>query len=188
MEDRLRPMSARVRWSALSIAILFVLTPTSRAAAGAWTLAPGDFNAEIRGSWFSSDTYHDAVGSRHPLVGGGLWEERSLAFRADLGFAPSKWLRWLGVVSAVGGMKSAPMNLILEVPAVSVSRKLGDPNVRELPTATGLGDALLGLRLPIRNGRFGSAIEVVWKAPLGYDRSRHLSVADSAAAGDTDGD
>ena len=182
-------MSARTRWYALSIAILFVGAPASRAVAGPWTLAPGEFYSEIRGSWQSSDTYHDSEGGRPPLFGGGLWEERGLASHSEFGFRAPKWMGWLGVFSAIGGMKDAPMNFLVEIPVQSVTRRLGDAaGSRDLGTATGLGDALIGLRLPVTNGKVGAAIEIVWKAPLGYDRSQYLTRADSIAAGDNNGD
>ena len=168
MEVSLPPMSARQRWLVLSIVIL-VLACGTRAFAGPWNLVPGEFYTEIHGGWFSSDTYHDPNGGRRFLAGGGLWEQRSLASHSEFGWKPK-------------------LNFILELPMVSVSRRLGAAAGRELPTQAGLGDALVGLRYRIARGSTAAAIEVDWKAPLGYERDRFLTHADSVAAGDISGD
>lgn len=166
MEVPLPPMSARLRWFVLSI-VMSSLTAGSRVQAGAWTLAPGEFYTELRGGWFSADTYHLPDGGRHFLRGGGLWEERSLTSYSEFGWKPK-------------------LNFIFGIPLVSVSRR-PDPDRRELFTQTGLGDAQIGLRYRILNGRSAAAFQLDWKAPLSYDRSGYLSHADSVAAGDSTG-
>src|SRR5262245_22095109 len=166
MEAPLPLMSVRKRWLILSIAIPFVATG-SPASAGPWNLAPGEFYSEIHGGWFSSDTYHPQDGSRAFLAGGGLWEQRSVTWHSELGWKPK-------------------LNFIFELPIVSVSRELSD-RTHELPTQTGLGDAILGLRYRLKSGRSAAAVQLDWKAPLSYERDGFLSHADSAAANNHSG-
>jgi hypothetical protein len=165
-------MSARIALPVLGLAALASLTLDQRAFAGAWTPAPGEYYSELRGGWFSSDGYHDENGDRWFIHGGGLIEQRSLLFYNELGWKP----RW---------------SLVLGIPLVSVTRRFGAAGGERVPpTVTGLGDAVVGLRYRIANGRTGAALELDWKAPLSYERSRFFPVtrADSIAAGDTDGD
>lgn len=160
-------MSARARCFALSI-LFSLIGLVSRAQAGPWSLAPGEFYTELRTGWFSSDTYYDQNGNRPSLIGGGLWEQRSLTSYTELGWKPK-------------------LNFIVGIPLLSVSRRL-DPDLRELPTQTGLGDALFGLRYRLANGHTAAALEVDWKAPLSYERNGFLTHADSVRAGDHNGD
>src|SRR5262245_25971285 len=163
------PMSARIHWSILSIAIPLLATTASNAAAGAWSLDPGEFYSQIHGSWFSSDTYYDQHGDRAFLHGGGLWEERSLVSYNELGWKPK-------------------LNFILGIPVKSVTREMGGPQPHELATVTGPADGLLGVRYRLANGRRAMALELDWIMPLSYERDRFLTHADSVAAGDTNGD
>jgi hypothetical protein len=136
-------------------------------AAGAWQLAPGEYYSEIRGGFFSSDTYHHHDGFRRYLAGGGLHEERSLLSYNELG--------WTNRLSFIVG-----------IPVLSVTRRtLDDP---QPPTATGFGDALVGLRFGLANGRTAMALELDWKAPLSYERDRSFSRQDSIRFGDATGD
>jgi hypothetical protein len=160
-------MSARTRWSVLSI-VTILLAVGTRAHAGPWSLAPGEFYADLRGSWFSADGSHDANGDRARLFGGGLWEQRALNLHAELGWKPR-------------------LNFLLDLPIVSVSRTR-DPGLRELPTQTGLGDGVFGLRYRLMNGPAAAALQLDWKLPLSYERDRILTHSDSVLAGDVDGD
>src|SRR5215831_20684414 len=162
-------MSARIHWSALSIAISLLAATATNAFAGAWTLEPGEFYSQIYGSVFSSDTYYDQHGNRAFLYGGGLWEERSLVSYNELGWKPK-------------------MSFILGVPVKSVTREMGGPEPRELATATGPADGIIGVRYRLANGRRAMALELDWITPLSYERNRFLTHADSVAAGDTNGD
>jgi hypothetical protein len=162
-------MSARIHWFALSIAIPLLVTTASNAAAGAWSLDPGEFYSQIHGSWFSSDTYYDQNGGRAFLHGGGLWEERSLVSYNELGWKPK-------------------LSFILGIPVKSVTRQMGGPEPHALATATGPADGLFGLRYRLANGRRAMALELDWIPPLSYERSRFLTHADSVAAGDSNGD
>jgi hypothetical protein len=167
MEVALPPMSARTRWPVLSI-LLLSLTVGHRAHAGPWSLAPGEFYSELRGGWFSADTYHAPDGGRLFLAGGGLWEQRSLTSHTEFGWKPR-------------------LNFVFGIPILSVSRTL-DPDRRDLFTQTGLGDAQIGFRYKIFSGSAAAAFQVDWKAPLSYERSGFLTHADSVAAGDASGD
>jgi len=167
MEVPQPPMSARLRWFVLSI-VMSLLFPGARAHASAWSLAPGEFYSELRGGWFSADTYHDPNGDRAFLAGGGLWEQRSLTSHTEFGWKPR-------------------LNFIIGIPVVSVSRTLS-PDHRDLFTQTGLGDAQIGFRYKIFSGPAAAAFQVDWKAPLSYERSGFMSHADSVEAGDSSGD
>jgi hypothetical protein len=160
MEVMQPPMSARMRWSVLWIA-LALLGVGPRAHAGAWNLAPGEFEADFRGSWFSADTYHDETGGRKFIVGGGLWEQRALDFHTELGWKPK-------------------LNFLLDLPVLSVSRRL-DPGFPEVPTQTGLGDLVLGLRYRLMSGSTAAALQVDWKLPMSYERN-HFLPSDSTLA------
>ncbi|OGF16695.1 MAG: hypothetical protein A2W00_14545 [Candidatus Eisenbacteria bacterium RBG_16_71_46] len=161
-------MSARtaVLWTVLALPLL-LLVP-AHALAGAWIPAPGESYSELRTGAFTADGYHDLDGARAPLPGGGLSEQRSLAARNEFGWKPR-------------------MSFFLTLPAVSVTRRTGNGAFER--TETGLGDAVLGVRRLIAGGgRSALAIELGWKAPLGYDGD--LSPHDSrgralAVTGDT---
>jgi hypothetical protein len=170
-EEFLLLMRTRFALSAGSFALLAVICSTLPAHAGPWSLAPGEYYSEFLAGWFSSDHYHDANGDKWPLAGGGLWEERSLLSYTELG-----WKKHL--------------NFVLGIPAVSVTRQFGQAQqaVHPVPTATGLGDALVGFKWRLANGKTAAALELDWKPPLGYERSRFFAHADSAAAGDFNGD
>jgi hypothetical protein len=160
-------MSARLRWFVLSI-VLSSSFLGARADAGAWSLAPGEFYSELRGGWFSADTYHDPDGGRRFLAGGGLWEQRSLTSYTEFGW-------------------KTHLNFLVGIPVVSVSRTL-NPDHRDLFTQTGLGDAQIGLRYKLSNGRSATSLQLLWKTPLSYERNGRLTHADSVAAGDVSGD
>jgi hypothetical protein len=162
-------MSARTRRHALTFLMFFSLSFASRAFAGAWSLAPGEYYTEIRGGWFSADDYHNQNGDKLFLTRGGLWEERKLVSYSEFGWKPR-------------------VSFILGIPIQSVTRRFEDTGVRPLPTQTGLGDGLIAFRYRLASGRRAAAIQLDWKAPFGYERDRFLLHADSVAAGDTNGD
>jgi hypothetical protein len=132
------------------------LVLVSPAIAGPWSLAPGESWTELRGGFHSSDTYHDQNGDRASLAGAGLIEERSLTWSGELG-----WRKRL--------------SFVYSVPFVSITRRLGDysgaTDPDALPTATGFADAVFGFKFNLRNGPSSAAIELDWKAPLGYERN-----------------
>ena len=160
-------MSARAALSAVLFAIAVLLASTPSARAGAWSLAPGEYYSELRGGGFSSDHYYDQDGTKLPLARGGVWEERSLTSYTELG--------WKKKVS-----------FVLEIPAVSVTRRFGlAAGGTTVPTATGLGDVTVGFRWKLANERRAAALELDWKAPLGYEKDQFLTHADSVEAGST---
>ena len=164
-------MRTRLAPSVVSFALLALLCSSLPAFAGPWSLAPGEYYSEMLAGWSSSDFYYDQEGAKRPLAGGGLWEERSLLSYTEFG--------WKKRVS-----------FVLGIPALSVTRQFGQARqaVSPVPTATGLGDALVGFKYRIANGRSAAALELDWKPPLGYERNRFFNHADSAAAGDFNGD
>jgi len=58
------------------LALLFALSVPVVAAAGPWVLGPREFQSEVRGSYFSANTFLHDNGERPPL--GGTFEHHSL--------------------------------------------------------------------------------------------------------------
>jgi hypothetical protein len=146
----LPPLPAVGLGLALLVSCSAPLHADATAGSGPWTLARGEWSTELRGNFFSSDTYHDQDGTRLWLAGGGLIEQRSLTWAGELG-----WKRGL--------------TLVYSVPFVSLTRR-PDGNAY-VPTVTGFGDAVFGFKLHLRNGARAAALEVDWKAPFGYERA-----------------
>jgi len=121
--------------------------------AGPWTLPKGEKASTVIGDFFSADTYHDQDGSRRPLGGGGLIERRGITWAGELGWK-----------------KKA--SFLYSIPFASSSRRMGGgDHPPYVPSATGFGDAHFGFKYALRSGRTASAIELNWKAPLGYERA-----------------
>jgi len=134
-------------------ALLLGLALSGSASAGPWTLAKGENFTSFSGDFASSDTYHDQDGNRHTLGGGGLIEERGITWHGEFG-----WKKKLSIVYSI--------------PFVSSSRRLGGgDHPPYVPSATGFGDAHFALKYAVKNGRTATAIELNWKAPLGYERA-----------------
>jgi hypothetical protein len=123
--------------------------------AGPWVPAPKEYSTEIRADFFSANDFHFTDGKRNHFAGGGHLDDRRLTFAGELG-----WKKNLSVMFAL--------------PFVQVSRVIGSSSA----TATGAGDLLLGVRYRVLGGDAAShsalALELGWKAPLGYDRSVRL--------------
>ena len=164
-------MRLRLALHAAAVALSSLVVSPFPVHADAWSLRPGEYYSEFLAGWSSSDHYYDQHGTKLPLAGGGLWEERSLVSYNELG--------WKKRVS-----------FILGIPALSITRQFGQVHqaVNPVPTASGLGDALIGFKWRIADGRTAAALELDWKAPLGYERNGFFSHADSVGAGDTNGD
>ena len=159
-------MSARVAWP-FALMTLFTVFVTTAATAGPWSLAPREFYVDFRGGGYSADTYHDALGDRQPLFGGGDEQVRSIASYVEMG-----WKKRLSIAFGI------PMSNVARVPETGPT-----------PLATtGFGDGLLALRYNIRNGRSAMALQLDWRPPLGYQRDLNLSPDDSLACGDSNGD
>jgi len=134
----------RISVTALAVAAL-ATCGASAALAGPWSLAPGEYYTELRGSFFSSGTYYDADGERMPVHG--LYEQRAVSSVTELGWKK----RW---------------SVQLSLPLLSNTvRELGGPTA----TSSGLGDFGLGLRYALRNGPSATAIQLGWRAPAGYN-------------------
>ena len=157
-------MSAR---AALPFALFLLVVAPLTAAAGPWSLAPGDFFAELRGGVGNGDSYHDWEGERQTLFRGGEHEERALASYVEMG-----WTKRFSIV--------------LGMPVQSVTRRFATDPLR--PTTTGFGDGLFGLKYNLANGNTAMALQLDWRPPLGYQRDLGLTAADSLDCGDADGD
>lgn len=164
-------MRKRFALPAVPFALLTLMCSFLPAHAGPWSLAPGEYYSGFMAGWFSSDFYYDQDGTKLPLAGGGLWEERSLTSYSELGWKKN-------------------LSFVLGIPAVSVTRQFGQVHQAQnpVPTATGLADALIGFKWRFSNGRSATALELDWQPPLGYERNQFYSHSDSAAAGDLNGD
>ncbi|TMQ62447.1 MAG: hypothetical protein E6K78_11775 [Candidatus Eisenbacteria bacterium] len=150
-------MNVRIALAFLGTAALALATISLSAHAGPWGLAPGEYYSEFRSSFFAAHDYADQNGDRRALAGGGLVQGRSLVSYNEVG-----WKKRL--------------SFILGIPAESITRRYAsgaDTSYR--PTATGLGDGLVGLRYRLLDGKTGVAIELDWKPPLGYDRNLYVS-------------
>lgn len=135
---------------AATLAAVAALVPAVPARAGAWVPQPGEHQTELRSSLFSADSWHDLESDRHPLVGGGLWEQRDVVLHHDVG-----WRKGASV--------------FFTMPFQSVTRRTGDATTWNR-TETGLADLVLGARIKLRQGRSALSLDVGWKAPLGYNR------------------
>lgn len=142
----------RLRRSAAAalVAALLVVSTGRPAAAGAWSLAPGEWSADITGTSFSSATEHDADGNRISLSAPGLFETRTGRARVELG-----WKKRVSVQMAM--------------PFTSATRTHADGSVAQ--TSTGLGDFDFGLRYNLSNSASALAVQLGWSAPLGYNRA-----------------
>jgi hypothetical protein len=142
-------------------ALLLGLAMCGSASAGPWTLAKGENASSFWGNFASSDTYHDENGSRRLLGGGGLIEERGLTWQGEFGW-------------------KTKLSVGYSIPFVSSSRRLGGgDHPPYVPSATGFGDAHFALKYAIKNGRSATAVELNWKAPLGYERAPTYFADDS---------
>jgi len=147
-------MSLRRFHIAALAAIAFSASCAAVAAAGPWSLAPGEYFTELRGSFFSSGTYYDDDGNRMTL--GGLYEQRGLTSETELGWK-KKWSLQMGL------------------PALSITtRDQAGPTA----TSAGFGDLSLGLRYSLANGATASAIQLGWTAPTGYNTALEPSLGD----------
>ncbi len=143
-------MRSRRFAAAALVAALLVNVSGRSAFAGAWSLAPGEWYADLGGSFNSSATYHDADGNRMDLAAPGLLERRTGTARVEMG-----WKKRLSVQ--------------MSAPFVSLTRTHADGSFDQ--TATGLGDFGFGLRWALQNGPGATALQFGWSAPLGYNRA-----------------
>lgn len=118
--------------------------------AGAWIPAPGERFTEVRPGLFSSDSYHDRFGYRHALVGGGLYEQRTVTTHTEVG--------WKNHTS-----------FFFTLPAVSVTRRDGDGSY--IQSQSGFGDVEAGFRIGLKRGASALALQLEWIGPAGYRRT-----------------
>jgi len=136
------------RSAVCSLLFAAVLLAPALALADPWLPEPGDRYYEMRASVFSADSYYDLTGARNPLFSGGLHEERGFVSYNEFGWK-----------------KNA--SVFLEIPALSVTRRIGAPGGFN-STETGFGDMRFGIRRRLASN---AALEVQWLAPMGYDRA-----------------
>ncbi len=143
-------MSARAAASALLLFALAVPGSCPPAHAGPWLPARGEYSAELRGGLFSADSYRNDAGDRLTLDG--RWEERSLGASVEMG-----WKKKISIV--------------LAAPFVSASAV---PGIGPSATSSSLEDVLVGARYGLAQGPTAAALELDWRAPLGYSRTGSL--------------
>ncbi len=162
MISRIRPLSllnfARLALPAALTATFLALMLAPPAGADPWLLAPGEHYSSLGASMFVADSYHDLLGNRNALAGGGLHAEHSLYSYNEFGWK-----------------KRA--TFVLGFPFASVTRRFGG-TIGTLPTQTGFGDLLLGLRFGIFRGLVPTSLELDWNPPMGYSRDSVASIGD----------
>ena len=130
------------------LAIVVVLVPAI-ARAGAWLPGRGDYYTELRGSFLSSDSFHDFEGNRGPSAT--QYESREMRAHIELGWRKS-------------------LSFVLGMPTASVTVRNGS----DFETSTGFADLDLGLRYGIMDGAQALSIEVDWRTPMGYHRQQSV--------------
>ena len=131
---------------ALAGAAVLTLAPAAHAA-GPWGVAPGEFYAELAGSYFSTTSYLDANGDRQEM--GARFEERGAAARAEIGWKKN-------------------LSFMMEMPFLSRTVAPEFPNT-DTYTSSGMGDIGLGLRYA-RGTTLPWSVQLGWTAPLGTNR------------------
>ncbi|HYM81647.1 MAG TPA: hypothetical protein VEY91_09590 [Candidatus Limnocylindria bacterium] len=154
------------RRTALSALWLAALVPAAPALAGPWGLQPGEWFSEFRSGVFTADSWHNDDGDRGPLFDGGVVEDRTLVAYNELGWRKRT-------------------SFLLAVPAKSITRRASTRPFER--TETGLGDMRVGFRHHLANGPTALALELEWKAPMGYDRHFRATHQDSIRCGEATG-
>jgi hypothetical protein len=139
-------MNARAAWTCLLIAAGIAGT-SGFAAAGPWSLKPGEYYSALNAELFSSTSAYDQNSHREAL-------DRRLDHRT---FTSTNEFGW-----------KKRMSVLLSMTALSATSFHGGTGIEE--TETGLTELQLGLHYNLVNGAQGAAIEAGWFAPLGYDR------------------
>jgi hypothetical protein len=141
---RARPFVVSV---AAALAAAFIVPALARA--GAWLPAPGEYYSEFTAGRYAADTYYNDDGKRRSFPIGGMSEQRRLQLYNELG-----WKKRVSVV--------------LSVPAISVTSRLGRAGGFASRTETGLADLTVGFRYRFMEGPAALALQVACDAPLGY--------------------
>lgn len=143
----------------LRIVLLSMLALGAPAAVSAdpWVIEPGDYFSEFRGSYLSTETFHDGFGERPPLPGGGTYEVRGIQNFTEMG-----WKKW--------------GSFHLGVPVQSVTRTIGSGLSA---TQTGIGDLLFGVKVRLSGGKSSAlAVDLDFETPAGYDRRLNPALGD----------
>ena len=84
------PMRARFAKCSLrmqaALATLLTLLGTGSSLAGPWVLSPNEFHTDIRGSYYSTETFWDNNGQRPHFAGGGVFQSREVRWSTELGW------------------------------------------------------------------------------------------------------
>jgi hypothetical protein len=119
---------------------------------GPWSLAPGEYYAELSGSSFQTSGAFDADGNRVGL--GSSLQRRAFASNVELG--------WKKTVSFQVG-----------VPLVTNSTSAAGG-----ASQTGLEDFSVGLRWTPHTGPRCASVQLRWEAPAGYNRALQPAIGD----------
>ncbi len=131
----------------LAAAVMLASIHPSGAQAAPWGLARGDFYSELRGSFFSSESYFRNEDEKRTSLGA-RFDEQTVTSHNEFGWRKNT-------------------TLILEMPFVS---RTVVPDGAAGRSSAGLGDLGLGLRYSLHSGRLPIALELGWTAPLGTNR------------------
>jgi len=141
-------LSIRTIPTLLSILTLLALLIPPAAQAQPWVMSPNEFHSDLRGSFFSTETFLDATGERPVIANGGVYEARAIAWSTELGWKKR-------------------MSFKFDIPFESVTRQFS-PGVES--SRAGLSDLLVGFKYAIMTGSTALALEADWKAPMGYNK------------------
>lgn len=147
-------VAAWVTLTALAAAAEPLADLTTQPALGPWSLAPGEYYAELSGSTLKTDSYFNDDSKR--TAAGYLFQDRRVRAGIEMGWKK----RW---------------SLQLSLPLTTVTTR--DPAGRVTSNA-GLEDLGIGLRYRISNGRGASSLQLRWEAPAGYNRTLPMPVGD----------
>jgi len=148
-------MSPRRNIVVAAAAAVLAASFATAAAAGPWSLAPGEYETELLGSQRSSNSFYDDGGTR--IGRDGRDEARGATWSTELGWTK----RW---------------SFQMSVPAVSVTDQTASS--RLAVSRAGLGDLAFGLRASLLNKASAAAFQLQWQAPAGYDRALTPALGD----------
>ena len=135
-------------WLLCSLLTNLMLLLAGAAVAQPWVMSPNEFHSDIRGRFFSTETYLDDSGERPVLANGGVYEARSIVWSTELG-----WKKH--------------MSFKFDIPFESVTTQYR-PDVEA--SRAGLSDLLVGFKYALATGSTALSLEADWKAPLGYNK------------------
>ncbi len=148
-------VAATIALGAIAAAAGSLASPATTSTAGPWSLAPGEYYAELSGSSFATESMFNDD-SKRVLLDGRV-SQRSFRSSVDLGWTP----HW-----------SAQLSL----PFVSNVVRGTIPG-DELESS-GLEDFALGLRYKLWSGASAAAVQLRWETPAGYNTHLPLPIGD----------